>query len=99
MQDPEDRDPIEDEKITWQVEHTGRGFEIVRFSDRNASDYVLSLQQSSAAIYEIPGTGAIWLGPSEDRMHLDLPMVRELHRLLGNWIESGSFTGTLEATP
>jgi hypothetical protein len=44
------------------VEHTGRGFEIVHFEDYNRTK--CSLQQSSLALYQQPGTSAIWLGCS-----------------------------------
>lgn len=43
-----------------EVEYTGRGFEIIGFKDYYGAK--CSLQQSSAAIYEQPGTGALWLG-------------------------------------
>lgn len=43
-----------------QVQTTPRGFEIVKFSDRYNAQ--CSLQQSSLAEYEQPGTSAVWLG-------------------------------------
>lgn len=42
------------------ITETARGFEIVKFND--ASGVGCSLQQSSLAIYQKPGTSAIWLG-------------------------------------
>lgn len=42
------------------VTKTSRGFEIVHFSDLYQNK--CSLQQSSLAIYEPPGTSAVWLG-------------------------------------
>jgi hypothetical protein len=43
-----------------KVEKTNRGFEIVKFRDRY--DVPCSLQMSSLADYEEPGTSAVWLG-------------------------------------
>ncbi len=42
------------------VERTSRGFEIVNFTDHYGTK--CSLQASSLAIYQKPGTSAIWLG-------------------------------------
>jgi hypothetical protein len=42
------------------VEQTGRGFEVISFVDRNG--VACSLQASSLAEYEEPGTSAVWLG-------------------------------------
>jgi hypothetical protein len=42
------------------VTRTNRGFEIVEFRDIN--EVPCSLQASSLAIYEQPGTSAVWLG-------------------------------------
>lgn len=39
---------------------TGRGFEKITFRDFNGTE--CSLQQSSAAVYEQPGSSAVWLG-------------------------------------
>lgn len=72
-----------------QVEHTGRGFEIINFVDRNGAD--CSLQQSSAAEYTEPGVSAIWLGASDRRMHLSLNQVKELLPHLKSWVKNGSF--------
>ena len=43
-----------------KVELTGRGFEIIKFLDRYGVP--CSLQMSSLADYEEPGTSAVWLG-------------------------------------
>jgi hypothetical protein len=45
------------------ADQTERGFEIVRFADRNGSP--CSLQVSSLADYAEPGTSAVWLGPED----------------------------------
>ena len=42
------------------VERTSRGFEVVNFKDHYGTK--CSLQASSLAIYQKPGTSAIWLG-------------------------------------
>ena len=47
-------------KELGKVEHTIRGFELVKFKDYY--DHECSLQQSSLALFEQPGTSAIWLG-------------------------------------
>lgn len=44
-------------------ESTGRGFQVVKFKDRYGVG--CSLQASSLADYEEPGTSAVWLGPDE----------------------------------
>ena len=43
-----------------KLERTGRGFQIIEFKDHNQEG--CSLQQSSLALYEQPGTSAVWLG-------------------------------------
>ena len=42
------------------TEKTSRGFEIIKFEDRYSAK--CSLQQSSLAEFEQPGTSAVWLG-------------------------------------
>jgi hypothetical protein len=82
-----------------KVEKTEIGFEIVYFKDRYETP--CSLQQSSLAEYEPPGTSAVWFGihpdpsryePGEIKiMHLDRMMVEEIIELLQRWLETGSF--------
>lgn len=69
--------------------NTQRGFEIINFIDLYGEN--CSLQQSSRAEYEPPGSSAIWLGLRDKRMHLSLDQVKELIPLLTRWIETGSF--------
>lgn len=57
-------------KKLGKVERTSRGFELVTFKDQY--DVPCSLQASSLAIYEQPGTSAIWLG-------VDDPQPKVLH--------------------
>jgi hypothetical protein len=45
------------------VETTARGFEVVKFADIYGAP--CSLQASSLAVYEKPGTSAVWLGPDD----------------------------------
>ena len=47
-------------KKLGKVKKTSRGFEVVDFKDHYGTK--CSLQQSSLAIYEKPGTSAVWLG-------------------------------------
>lgn len=42
---------------------TQRGFKLLEFKDYN--DHPCSLQASSLAVLEKPGTSAVWLGPDE----------------------------------
>jgi hypothetical protein len=82
------------------TEATSRGFEIVTFRDRYGND--CSLQQSSLAEYDSPGTSAVWLGCDKERysrpgellsprMHLDRVMVAALIGHLQRWLDTGSF--------
>jgi len=50
-------------KKLGKVTKTGRGFEIIEFTDRYGVP--CSLQQSSLAEYQKPGTSAVWLGTSD----------------------------------
>jgi hypothetical protein len=45
-----------------KVTTTGRGFQIVEFTDHNGAP--CSLQQSSAALYAKPGSSFVWFGPN-----------------------------------
>jgi len=86
-----------------EVEETARHFKIIRFKDRY--DTPCSLQQSSLADYNPPGSSAIWLGvdkqqaphdgifdvANQTRMHLDLKQVKALIAVLEFWVEHGSF--------
>ena len=82
---------------------TNRGFEIITFPDRYETP--CSLQQSSLADFQEPGTSAVWLGvdrqdgvhdgvfdaANQTRMHLDLKQVKALIAVLEMWVASGSF--------
>lgn len=85
-----------------KVELTARYFEIIRFEDRYKS--ACSLQQSSIADFEPPGSSAVWLGldaaenhdgvfdaGNTTRMHLDLKQVKALIAVLEQWVANGSF--------
>lgn len=71
------------------VEHTSRGFEIINFTDRNGEK--CSLQQSSLADFEQPGTSAVWIGIQNSRMHIDFEQAKKLVCTLQRWIDDGSF--------
>lgn len=71
-----------------QVSHTQRGFEYIKFTDLNKQE--CSVQQSSLAVYQQPGTSAIWLGTNE-RMHLSFEQVKELIATLQKWVDDGTF--------
>jgi len=69
---------------------TSRGFELIRFKDRDGR--WCSLQQSSIADFEPPGSSAIWLGfEEENRMHMSRLDVIRLNDYLSRWILTGSF--------
>jgi hypothetical protein len=72
-----------------KVEHTSRGFEIIKFKDYNGEES--TLQQSSLALYNRPGSSAVWLGIGEDRMHLDTKIAKKLITVLSRWVDTGSF--------
>ena len=72
------------------VKHTARGFQIIEFIDHYGKE--CSLQQSSLALYEPPGSSAIWLGVNgTDRMHLTVAQVSALVDTLTNWLQTGYF--------
>lgn len=89
-----------------EVTTTGRGFQVIRFTDRNGEP--CSLQQSSAfdlsAEDGVPDAGAsfVWLGCDNNakphlghelspRMHLTRKQVSVLVRHLVAWLETGEF--------
>jgi hypothetical protein len=72
-----------------EITHTSRGFELIHFMDRYGLE--CTLQQSSAADCELPGSSAIWLGAGEERMHISREQLKELMRHLWAWVETGSF--------
>lgn len=66
-----------------------RGFEYLTFRDYN--DELCELQASSLAIFEKPGTSAVWLGTACERMHLELHQVESLIAHLQSWLDHGTF--------
>ena len=72
-----------------RIKKTNRGFELIEFRDRNGQQ--CSLQQSSVADYEQPGSSAIWFGVGDERMHIDLKQLKMLIPHLQAWINGGSF--------
>jgi len=84
----------ENETPLGEVKITERGFQYVKFRDMH--DVLCSIQQSSLAKNETPGTSAIWLGIEDHRMHLDTKLVRCLITVLEQWLANGTF---LDDTP
>lgn len=76
---------------------TGREFQLVEFTDIYGKK--CSLQQSSLAKYDQPGTSAVWLGEGENRMHLDEDLTRMLVGRLSQWLETGSIHIGQEGEP
>lgn len=89
-------------KPLGKLQTTSRGFELIEFKDLN--NEACSLQQSSTAAYQIPGSSAVWLGcdknsqphhvtkePMSPRMHLDRKQVQVLVNHLQNWLDSNTF--------
>ena len=72
-----------------KIEKTERGFELIKFKDIYGSE--CSLQQSSIALRKEPGTGAIWFGKGDERMHIDFNLLEELLPYLQRWMKNGSF--------
>ncbi len=66
---------------------TYRGFQLIEFNDM--CDTKCSIQQSSIAIYEQPGTGAVWIGDNKNRAHLNEEMVKKTIDYLQNWLDTG----------
>ena len=100
LSNPEAFETPSGEALLGAVGATGRGFELIEFRDRYGAE--CSLQQSSLAEYELPGSSAVWLGCdkntemhlgqfSSPRMHLDREQVAALISRLQNWLETGSF--------
>lgn len=83
------------EKTLGKIKKTSRGFEFIEFKDYNGDP--CSLQQSSLAIYQQPGSSAIWLGQDSSpdigpgRMHLNRDQVKKLITSLERWLAHGSF--------
>ena len=88
-------------KTLGKVDKTSRGFELIEFKDRYGVE--CSLQASSLAEYEKPGTSAVWLGCQKNcrhsstgeemapRMHLDRKQVSALINHLNQWLKRDSF--------
>lgn len=88
-------------KRLGKVQRTSRGFEFIEFTDHYGEK--CSLQASSLAIYEKPGTSAIWLGceearnhkttlePLSPRMHLTRKQVESLVNHLQSWLSRDTF--------
>lgn len=57
--------------VLGEVTRTGRGFEMVEFED--CYGVKCTLQASSLAIYEEPGTSAVWLGPDHANPRILVP--------------------------
>lgn len=55
---------------------TSRGFPVISFADRYGVK--CSLQASSLAEYEQPGTSAVWLGPDEPNPKIMASQARDL---------------------
>ena len=89
------------------IEQTQRGFEVVAFDDHYGA--ACTLQQSSLAVYEKPGSSAVWLGCEKNtephhvtgdalspRMHLTRDQVSALVAHLTKWLAHGSFEVVLQ---
>jgi hypothetical protein len=78
-------------KVLGKVDKTERGFHIIEFKDHYGKP--CSLQESSLAVYQKPGSSALWLGVNEgvgNRMHLTVDQVEALVRHLSHWLEEGT---------
>ena len=81
--------------VLGPVGETGCGFELIEFADKYGEP--CSLQQSSLAEYDKPGTSAVWLGCTPQgeslspRMHLDRKQVAALIAHLQRWLDADTF--------
>ena len=80
--------------MKMDVQTTGRGFQRIDFLDHNGRE--CSLQQSSLALFEPPGSSALWLGVGDERMHLETDHVEALIKHLMVWLDTGSLRITEE---
>ena len=71
------------------VTQTSRGFELVEFKD--FYEFTGTLQASSLAINDEPGTSAVWLGRERDRLHLNRDQVKALIKHLQSWLKNNTF--------
>lgn len=78
-----------DEKA-MEIQTTQRGFQLIEFEDHNGQH--CTLQQSSVALFQQPGTSAIWFGTGDNRMHITFEQFKELMPHLEAWQENGDFT-------
>lgn len=87
-------------KPLGEVQQSNRGFEFLEFLDLYGDR--CSLQASSLACNDQPGTSAVWLGRAEFkrhhvtgdlmcRMHLDRDLVESLIQHLQGWLDNGTF--------
>lgn len=81
-------------RMLSEIKTNPRGFEFIEFEDYNGQS--CSLQQSSLALYEPPGTSAIWLGVGDQRMHLSLEQTQALLSILETWVKEGSFASSAD---
>lgn len=72
-----------------KIKKTERGFELISFKDFYGAE--CSLQQSSLALYNRPGSSAIWFGQGDARMHISRELMEELLPHLQNWVKDGTF--------
>lgn len=70
---------------------TERGFGLITFTDYYGE--ACSLQESSLALYQEPGSGAVWLGTEAGRMHLTDGQVKDLIKELKHWLKTGHLKG------
>lgn len=78
---------LNDNLLNEKKSRTDRGFQLVEFVDLYGKQ--CSVQQSSLALCDKPGTGAIWIGVDKDRMHLNRNQVEQVVSYLGKWLEDG----------
>jgi hypothetical protein len=71
-----------------KIRKTERGFQIIEFMDENAQS--CTIQQSSLALYEKPGTSALWIGAHPNRMHLTDKQLKKIMPHLQAWLDTGS---------
>ena len=72
-----------------KLESTDKGFPVIDFTDSHGTE--CSVEMSTLAHNEQPGTSALWIGPDKKRMHLERNQVIQLMYVLDSWLRTGEF--------
>jgi len=76
-------------KHLGKISATEKGFPIIIFKDYYGME--CSVEMSTLALYEQPGSSALWIGPDKKRMHMERDQVISLVMVLDSWLQTGEF--------